>query len=28
MPKKNLVYIQSLRNGAADRAGQPVAYRG
>lgn len=28
MPKKNLVYIQSLRNGAADRAGQPVAYQG
>ncbi|MCO8593570.1 formyltransferase family protein [Burkholderia multivorans] len=28
MPKKNLVYIQSLRNGAADRAGQPVAYKG
>ncbi|MBN3821674.1 N(5)-hydroxyornithine transformylase PvdF [Paraburkholderia sp. Se-20369] len=28
MPKKNLVYILSLRNGAADRAGQPVAYKG
>ncbi|MGU7769215.1 formyltransferase family protein [Burkholderia sp. MR1-5-21] len=28
MPKKNLVYILSLRNGAADRAGQPVAYQG
>ncbi|WDR88462.1 formyltransferase family protein [Burkholderia ambifaria] len=28
MPKKNLVYIQSLRNGAADRAGQSVAYQG
>ena len=28
MPKKNLVYIQSLRNGAADRAGQPVACQG
>lgn len=28
MRKKNLVYILSLRNGAADRAGQPVAYQG
>ena len=25
MTKKNLVYVWSLRNAAADKAGQPVA---
>ncbi|MCX4172663.1 MULTISPECIES: formyltransferase family protein [Paraburkholderia] len=28
MPKKKLVYIWSLRNAAADKAGQDVAYKG
>ena len=27
MTKKNLVYVWSLRNAAADKAGQPVAYK-
>jgi len=27
MTKKNLVYVWSLRNAAADTAGQPVAYK-
>jgi hypothetical protein len=28
MPKKKLVYIWSLRNAAADKAGQDIAYKG
>jgi hypothetical protein len=28
MSKKKLVYIWSLRNAAADKAGQDVAYKG
>lgn len=27
MTRKNLVYVWSLRNAAADKAGQPVAYK-